>query len=182
MPSYVCGVASPITCCIMHHPLYCPLSRRSLKTSLAGLAALAVALTNLLVTSADAANSAGFASVTIKEHTKDEIISATAKVFVADGYQSGKNKSGQMVFDKEASRGTTIARDGIAAAQSGVRTVQRVYVDVVPLEEGSYRLQCKAYMVTGGSDAFFQDEVPLAKVRKGPYQSLLNKVKKELKN
>jgi hypothetical protein len=56
-----------------------------------------------------------------------------------------------------------------------------VYVDVVELGEGNHRLQCKAYMLTGGSDAFFQDEVPLAKARKGPYQSLLKKVQKQLK-
>jgi hypothetical protein len=43
------------------------------------------------------------------------------------------------------------------------------------------RLQGKAYMLTGGSDPVFQDEVPLAKARKGPYQSLLKKVQKQLK-
>jgi hypothetical protein len=125
--------------------------------------------------------SSGFASVIIKDKTKEEIIVATAKVFTADGYQSGKSASGQMVFDKEASRGTSIARDGIVATQDGVRTINRVRVDVIPLDDGSHRLQCKAYMVTGGSDAFFQDEVPLAKIRKGPYQSLLKKVQKQLK-
>jgi hypothetical protein len=35
-------------------------------------------------------------------------------------------------------------------------------------------------MLTGGSDPFFQDEVPLAKIRKKPYQSLLKKVQKQL--
>jgi len=45
----------------------------------------------------------------------------------------------------------------------------------------SSRLQGKAYIVTGGSDPFFQDEVPLAKARKGSCQSLLKKVAKPLK-
>jgi hypothetical protein len=36
-------------------------------------------------------------------------------------------------------------------------------------------------MLTGGSDPFFQDEVPLANVRKGPYQKLLKQVQKQLK-
>ncbi len=151
----------------------------------AGFAVLAGLL--LLVTGATsdsvlaASSSGGFASVIIKDKTKDEIIVATAQVFTADGYQSGKSASGQMVFDKEASRGTSIARDGIAATQSGVRTINRVRAEVIPLDDGSHRLQCKAYMLTGGSDPFFQDEVPLAKARKGPYQSLLKKVAKQLK-
>jgi len=155
------------------------------RLSPAGVAVLAGLL--LLVTGATsnsvlaASSSGGFASVIIKDKTKDEIIVATAQVFTADGYQSGKSASGQMVFDKEASRGTSIARDGIAATQSGVRTINRVRVEVIPLDDGSHRLQCKAYMLTGGSDPFFQDEVPLAKARKGPYQSLLKKVQKQLK-
>ena len=33
----------------------------------------------------------------------------------------------------------------------------------------------------GGSDPFFQDEVPLAQIRSGPYQSLLTKVAEQLK-
>jgi hypothetical protein len=36
-------------------------------------------------------------------------------------------------------------------------------------------------MVTGGSDPFFQDEVPVTNVRSGPFQSLLNNVVKTLK-
>ena len=128
-----------------------------------------------------AASSGGFASVTIKNHTEDDIIATAAKVFTADGYRSGRSDSGQMVFQKEASRGTTLARDGIAATQSGARTVIRVYAEVIPLEHGEHRLQCKAFMVTGGSDPFFQEEVPLAKVRRGPYQSLLKKIQKQLK-
>ena len=133
-------------------------------TVLAGLVLLMSGATSSSVLAAS--SSGGFASVIIKDKTKDEIIVATAKVFTADGYQSGKSASGQMVFDKEASRGTSIARDGIAATQSGARTINRVRVEVIPLDDGSHRLECKAYMVTGGSDAFFQDEVPFAKARK----------------
>jgi hypothetical protein len=146
---------------------------------LAGLVLLVTGATSNSVLAAS--SSGGFASVIIKDKTKEEIIVATAQVFAADGYQSGKSASGQMVFDKEASRGTSIARDGIAATQSGARTIHRVRVEVIPLEDGSHRLQGKAYMLTGGSDPFFQDEVPLAKARKGPYQSLLKKVQKQLK-
>ena len=121
-----------------------------------------------------------FASVVIANQPTEKIAATTAQVFAAEGYRGGTIGPGEMVFEKAESGLTTVSRDGIAAAQSGARTINRVRVEIVPLGDGSHRLQCKAYMVTGGSDPFFQDEVPLAKIRSGPYQSLLNKIEKQL--
>ena len=42
-------------------------------------------------------------------------------------------------------------------------------------------LQCQAYVVKDAGDSFFEDEQKLANVRRGPYQSLLNKVANQLK-
>jgi hypothetical protein len=166
----------------MLKPNSTPSCTRWLPTGLAVLSSLVILLSGLGSSPVIAAGSSGgFASVTIKDRTKDEIVVTTAKVFTAEGYRSGRSASGQMVFDKEASRGTSMARDGIAATQSGARTINRVRVDVIPLDDGGHRLQCKAYMLTGGSDPFFQDEVPLANIRKKPYQSLLKKIQKQLK-
>jgi hypothetical protein len=166
----------------MLKPNSTPSFTRRLPTGLAVLSSLVILLSGLCSSPVIAAGSSGgFASVTIKDRTKDEIVVTTAKVFTAEGYRSGRSASGQMVFDKEASRGTSMARDGIAATQSGARTIHRVRVDVIPLDDGGHRLQCKAYMLTGGSDPFFQDEVPLANIRKKPYQSLLKKIQKQLK-
>jgi hypothetical protein len=125
--------------------------------------------------------SASFASVTIKNHTAQEIATITSQVFGADGYSGGARGTGELVFDKEASRATSMAREGLAAGFNGASAINRVRVQIVPLAGGIYRVQCKAYMVTGGSDPFFQDEVPLANVRSGPYQSLLNQVRDQLK-
>jgi hypothetical protein len=86
-----------------------------------------------------------------------------------------------MVFEKEASKATSYSREGLAGAYYGVRTINRVRAEIVPLATDTYRLQCQAFMVTGGSDPFFQDEVPMTAIRRRPYQSLLNKVAKQLK-
>ena len=85
-----------------------------------------------------------------------------------------------MVFEKETSRGTTMMREGVFATQGGAQTINRVRAEIVRLSDHEYRLQCQAYMVTGGSDPFFQDETALAHVRSFPYQSLLNTVKGQL--
>jgi hypothetical protein len=125
--------------------------------------------------------SASFASVNINHHSVEEIGAATAQVFREDGYAGGASGPLQMVFQKEASRLTTISRDGLVAAQAGARTLERVRTELVDLGGGSFRLQCQAYMVTGAGDSFFEDEVPLAHARSRPYQSLLKKVAKKLK-
>lgn len=125
-------------------------------------------------------SSASFASVTIENHSAEEIISATTQVFGADGYTGGMRGSGKMVFEQEASRGTTLSREGLYATQQGARTVNRVKVEIVPLSGGSsYRLQCQAYIVRDAG-ALLEDEVRYTNLRSGPYQSLLNEVKKQL--
>jgi hypothetical protein len=124
--------------------------------------------------------SGSFASVTIQNHTMEEIGTATAQVFGKDGYRGGMG-GGSMVFEKEASRATSFSREGIVNASYGAQTINRVRVEIIPLSDGSFRLQCKAFMVTGGSDPFFQDEVPVMNFRSGPFQKLLNKVAKQLK-
>jgi hypothetical protein len=124
--------------------------------------------------------SASFASVTIENHSPAQIASATAQVFGADGYQGGISGPGQMTYEKGASRATTLSREGLASTYYGAQTINRVRLQIVALSDTTARLECKAFVVTGGSDPFFQDEVPLTNIRSGPYQSLLNKVKKAL--
>src|SRR5512138_181654 len=112
--------------------------------------------------------SGSFAAVTIQNHSVDEIAAATAQIFGADGYTGGANVSGKMVFEKAASRGTSFAREGLVNAGYGAQTINRVRAEIVELADNSHRLECKAFMVTGGSDPFFQNEVPLAHARSGP--------------
>jgi len=124
--------------------------------------------------------SASFASVTIENRSLAEIASATAKVFAADGYTGGMTGPSKMVFDKGASRATTLSRQGLFDTHSGAQTVNRVKVELVAVGETGYRLQCTAYVVRDAGD-LLETEVPLANIRSLPYQSLLNQVKKELK-
>lgn len=122
-----------------------------------------------------------FASVLIEGHSESEIAAATVKVFAADGYQGGMVRQGEFVFEKLASRGTSFSREGFADAYYGQRTINRVRIEITSLAGGKHRVEGTAYMVTGGSDPFFQSEVPLAHIRRAPYQALLNKVARELK-
>jgi len=120
----------------------------------------------------------GVAYVTIQKRSAQEITAATIQVFTADGYQGGVIKPGKLVFEKPASRATTVAREGAVNAAYGAQTINRVRVELFRLSGGAYRLQCSAVMVTGGGDPFFQEE---SRVRSQPYQSLLDEVVESLK-
>ena len=124
--------------------------------------------------------SASFASVTIKGKTAEQILGATMVLFGENGYQAAASSQG-LIFQKEGTRGNTIARDGLVATQAGARTLVRVRADVVDVGGGSHRLQCQAYMVSGAGDVFFEEEHRLANFRRGPYQKLLNEVARRLK-
>jgi len=124
--------------------------------------------------------SASFASVTIKDKTAAQIFDAAVAVFREDGYRAATAGAG-LVFEKEGTYANTVSRDGLVAAQAGARTIVRVRAELVDLGGGAQRLQCQAFMVSGAGDSFFEEEHRLANFRSGPYQKLLKKVAKRLK-
>ena len=101
------------------------------------------------------AGSARFASVIIKGHSPEEIPRVTAQVIQADNYAGGSMKGRLMVLQEEASRATTRSREGLANTYDGAQAIDRMVVEIVALGGGQPRLQCQAFVVTGGSDAFF---------------------------
>jgi hypothetical protein len=125
--------------------------------------------------------SASFASVVIPNQTPDAICKAAAAVFQEDGYQVAALSPDNMVFQKEASRAQSMAYGGIVDTHYGSTTVVRVRAQLVSLGANGYRMQCSASMVRNANDSFFEDESRLSNLRSGPYQSLLNKVAKRLK-
>ena len=126
--------------------------------------------------------SASFASVVIANRSLAEIQEATGQVFREDGYAAYLVEPGQMVFQKEGSRLNNISQSGIVDTYYGAQTMIRVRAQLVDLGTGSFRLQCQAYMVRNAGDSFFEDEHPLANVRRMAYQRLLDKTAKRLKS
>jgi len=147
------------------------------------IAALALLMIALALTGCGTGKpaSASFASVLIPGRTPDEICKTTATVFQEDGYQVKVLTPSDMLFEKEASRGQSLAYSGVVDTHYGALTLVRVKAQLVDMGAGSHRLQCQAFMVRNASDSFFADESRLANIRSGPYQSLLNKVATRLK-
>jgi hypothetical protein len=118
--------------------------------------------------------------VVIRGAQPNDIMKVTIEVFQEDGYMAG-SIGDQLVFQKEGSRMTNLAYEGVIGTHYGAQTMVRVKTDLVNLGQGAYRLQCQAYIVKGAGDSFFEEEQRLANVRSGPYQSLLDKVAKRFK-
>src|SRR5262249_15990788 len=116
--------------------------------------------------------SASFASVLIPGRTPQEICQTTAAVFQEDGYKVGVLTPANMLFEKEATGGQSLAYSGVVSTHYGAMTVVRVRAQLVDLGAGSHRLQCQASMVRDAGDSFFEDESRLVNLRSGPYQSL----------
>lgn len=124
--------------------------------------------------------SASFASVIISGQEPEAITKTTVAVFQEDGYAASA-ADGQLIFDKEASRMTNVAYEGLVGSHYGAQTLVRVKVSLVDLGAGAHRLQCQAYVVKDAGDAFFAEEQKLANVRSRPYQNLLDEVASRLK-
>jgi hypothetical protein len=129
----------------------------------------------------DQPGSSSFASVVIARHSATEIEAAAAQVFREHGYETYTSKVGQFVFEKEGTRANNLAYNGLVGTHYGAQTVVRVKAEVVELDGSNRRLQCQAYMVRNAGDSFFEDEIRLSNVRRGPYQKLLDEIAKRLK-
>lgn len=124
--------------------------------------------------------SASFASVTIRDHEPADIAKTAVAVFQDDGYKAS-SAGGQLIFEKEASKLTNVAYEGVVGSHYGAQTLVRVKVTLVDLGASAYRLQCQAYIVKDAGDSFFAEEQKLANVRSRPYQNLLDEVASRLK-
>jgi len=120
----------------------------------------------------------GFASVTIPNRTPEDVVRATVAVFRADGYRDVIATPGDMVFEKTGTGWNQAAYGGWVDAKPVMVRV-RAGVDAQP--DGASRLWCDAYMVADPGDAHFEEEHKLTRVRRGPYQDLLEQVAAQLK-
>lgn len=117
--------------------------------------------------------SASFASVVISGGNVERISEQTARVFTAEGWQDGHDAEGRMVFEREGSSYDHLA---YGSPVLDLPVLNRVRAEVVPLADGTHRLQCQAYVVRDRGGLNMDDEIRLRKPRAGPYQALLDKV------
>ncbi|HSR87739.1 MAG TPA: hypothetical protein VLL07_02200 [Pontiella sp.] len=120
---------------------------------------------------------AAFASVEIKQHSRQEIEDATIRIFERAGYQSVVALD-ELVFESEGKEWMQLAYGSNIALADGGPVMERVKVRIVDLTDGTYRLQCNAYVIPPGT--YETKEVKLLITRSGPYRDLLEEIVREL--
>jgi hypothetical protein len=141
-----------------------------------GLGALVIVSILVFSGCRSSSGSSGFASVEIRGHTTDEIRQTAVAVFREDGYALSSANGSRLVFERN---GSSLNR--MAYGSYGNDVMLRVRLETEWVTAGSYRLNCEAWMVRHAGDRILEDEQELARVRRAPFQKLLDETARRLK-
>lgn len=109
----------------------------------------------------------------VEGRTPAAIRQATSEVFQQEGYRGFLGEM-SLVFERPAS-----AFDHLVYGDWDLHSLaHRVEVTIVPAGDGVYRLNCDAYRVRDAGDRVLSDTQRLGKLGRGPYQRLLDRVKR----
>lgn len=131
------------------------------------LCAVALAVTGCRTTDASAPGQT--ASVLIRGNTPGQVSDMAVAVFESHGYQLASQRVGTMVFEKRGSTMSKVAYGNWMDSDVWVR----VRAEVVPVGEGTVRLQCLARLIRDKGGA---TEEEIKSLRRSPYQDLLDEV------
>jgi hypothetical protein len=120
--------------------------------------------------------SASFASVVITNTTPADIRATTIQVFQEAEYQGAYIGPDTLVFEREGTKGESLAYNGLVGTHYGQTTLNRVRAKIVDRGEGTYRLSCQAYIIPNADAISGGHEIKLTNARSGPYQKLLDEV------
>ena len=120
----------------------------------------------------DQAGSGDMASVEISGHTESEIRQATAKAFLANGYQQTDSQT----FEKQGSHWDTAAYSGWSANAVWIK----VKTNITSAETGKDVLACNAYLVTDRNIATMEQEQKLSMSHRSECKKILDEVKAAL--
>jgi hypothetical protein len=117
------------------------------------------------------------ATVTIFNRPPDEVQKAVTKVFLAHSFKSGLDAGGDLEFTRNGS-GMDKLIYGSYVFTDTVTVKAMVTTRLQP--DNSVVVTCNAWMLAREDDPVFEGDSQMRPLRKGPYQQLLNEVKKQL--
>jgi len=121
--------------------------------------------------------SARFASVVIHGNTPGQIGNVAIEVFRVNGYEAVQTGLTSLVFEKEA-KGLSNFTYGNWANETPL--FSRVRVRIVPVDEGTFRIECQAYMVRDRRSSI-EEEIKLSSLKRHPFQAMMDKVAQRLR-
>ena len=117
------------------------------------------------------------ASVTITNRSVADVTQAARAVFAVHGFEEVASGPGQFTFERAGTRMNNLAYG--SEMFNEVVTI-RVIVTVTPLNLADTAVSCAAWLVEAADDPVFQDDHKVRKLRKWPYEQLLNDIKGQL--
>ncbi len=118
----------------------------------------------------------GFASVVVHGNTPGQVLQMAEQVFAENQYVVALDGPNRLCCEKKASGMSNVAYGNWMA---GSPLWQRVRVSAIPLSEAVVKLQCQAYYVRGRGETV-EEELPISKLRNGPYEKLLQETSRRL--
>jgi hypothetical protein len=117
-----------------------------------------------------------FASVVIDGHTSDEIRRAAIDVFTSHYYTTAMGGTDTLVFEKAGGGMDNLLYGGWSPGEITIR----VKVHLSSSGPTSYLVSCQGFMVRDANDPMVEDEQQLSKMRRSPYQKLLEEVREKV--
>lgn len=148
---------------------------RWLLAGLLGLAPLLVASSGC--STAARGGPASFASVIVEDHTMEEIGRAAIAVFTSHAYATTLGGPDILVFEKPGGSMDNLLYGGWSPGEVTIR----VKVYLTASSATSYLVSCNGFLVRNANDMAIEDEQRLTKLRRGPYQKLLEEMQERLK-
>ena len=120
--------------------------------------------------------SQGMATITVTEHTLEEVAAAIHAVFIADRFNLKENAPRLKVYERVAS----MMKDLSYSGPLGEGAVERAFLQIHDEGQGVHRVECNVFIVTGSGDPFFEDRTKVLKLFAGQYRRLLRRVASRL--
>ncbi len=116
-------------------------------------------------------------SVTITNQSMSAVTQATVAVFISHGFEGGQTGPGQFTFQRPGTRSNNLAY-GNAIFDETVTI--RVVVLVQQLDTHTIFVGCNAWLIEAENDPVFEDSHQVRKLRKWPYEQLLQDIQAQL--
>jgi hypothetical protein len=121
------------------------------------------------------AGTGSIAWVEIKDHTPREIAQTAKTVLLHQGYKPTHEEREEYIFEKPGN-----AWNEVIDGNWGEGVAVRLKLLISPQYNDSYLLHCRVYMVRSAGDRVFEDTRELTRLKRKPYQKLLDEIKTTL--
>jgi hypothetical protein len=116
-------------------------------------------------------------SVTITNRPMVDVTNATVTVFTTHGFNVEQSGPGQFIFRRLGNAMDQIAYGSYVVKQAVTVKAQVILQQTTP---DSILIGCDAWLVKSEGDPAFAESYPVGSMRKGPYEELLEDIKKQL--